>query len=159
MHFKMKKMILIIGALVVIVFLLFKYNDHLPPRTPLKIARIQSGLDIPKDIQIIDFKEEYSFSGEGFIYVLLKLDDKDLDYVTKECIKNKYSKLTIDNLVTDKLIHSDTKEYGYTVYDKDITSIKEGYYKLNAIDLNKRDFTITVIDEQKKELIIYISIP
>lgn len=156
----MKKNILIIGVsiLVVIVFLIFKYKDHLPPRTPLKIARIQSGLDIPQGIQIIDFKEEYSFNGEGYIYVLLKLDGKTLQDIIKECIKKRYIKLTIENLVEDKFIQPNS-EYGIKLYDKDITSIKKGYYKLNAIDLNKLDFRITVIDEQKKELIIYINIP
>lgn len=154
-------MILIIGVLILvtIIFVIFKYNDYLPPRTPLKIARIQSGLNLPKDLQIIDFKEEYSFNGEGFIYILLKFDNKTLESVIKECIKEKYSKLTIDNLVAEELIHFDTKKYGYTIYDKDITLIKEGYYKLNAIDLDNGDFTITVIDEQKKELMIYVSIP
>lgn len=156
-----KRMWLIIGSIffVIVIVVYYSFYDHLPPRTPLKIARVQSGLDIPKDVQVADFKEEYSFSGEGFIYVLIRLDEKTMNNIIQKCIKEKYSKLTIDNLIADKLIHPATKEYGYKIYDKDITSIKEGYYKLNAIDLNKLDFGITVIDEQKKEVIIYISTP
>lgn len=158
---KMKKrMWLIIGSISVLVIVgYYAFYDHLLPRTPLKIARNQSGLDIPNDIQIVNFKEEYSFNGEGFIYVLLKLDEKNMNSIIEKCIKQKYIKLNIENLINDKLIHTETKKYGYKIYDRDISSIQEGYYKLNAIDLDKLDFSITVIDVQKKELMIYISIP
>lgn len=156
----MKNKMVIKGALflVILFFLFFKYKDHLPPRTPLKIARIQSGLDIPKNVEIIEFKEEYSFNGEGYIYILLKLHENNLHDIIKEIKKEKYKKLTYENLVTDKFIER-VSGYGIKLYDKDINSIKDGFYKLNSINLNKLDFQITVIDLQKKELIVFVNLP
>lgn len=151
--------ILLIAISLIVLLLGYFFRDHLPPRTPLKIARLQSGLDIPNSVQIIEYKEEYSFTGEGFIYVELKFNKEEFDKVFINSHKNGYKKLILKNLILDKLIYSQTKEHGYTVYNLDITKIKNGYYKLNARNLDNLDYGITVIDFQKKHLIVYISIP
>lgn len=56
-------------------------------------------------------------------------------------------------------MQSTGKERGCTVYGKDITLIKEGYYRLEKGDLAKRDFTISILDKHKKEITVYVSIP
>jgi hypothetical protein len=157
----MKKIILIISTFVlaVIILLFYNYKDYLPPRTPMKIARVESGLEIPQNIQIIDFKEEYSFTGEGYVFVLMKFNDIALDDVMHECINKRYKKISIENLMIDKLINPNNKDYGFVINSKKITTINDGYYKLNAKDLNKRDFSIVIIDKKKKELIVYVSFP
>lgn len=73
----MKKMTIALSVVIITasVFVILKYLDYLPPRTPLKIARMQSNLNIPHDARVIDFKEEYSFTGEGYIYILMGLND------------------------------------------------------------------------------------
>jgi hypothetical protein len=48
---------------------------------------------------------------------------------------------------------------GNNKYLRKITTINDGYYKLSAKDLNKRDFSIVIIDKKKKELIVYVSFP
>lgn len=156
----MKNKRLIKGALFLLIlfFLYFKYSDHLPPSTPLKIARIQSGLVIDRNVKIIEFKEEYSFNGEGYIYVRLKLHENNLHDIIKVMEKEKYKKLTYENLVKDKFIERDSG-CGIKLYDKDINLIKDGFYQLNFIKMNKLDFQITVIDLQKKELIVFVNLP
>lgn len=154
-----KHKILLIAISLIVLLLGYFFRDYLPPRTPLKIARLQSGLDIPNSVQILEYKEEYSFTGEGFIYVELKFNKEEFDKAFINSHKNEYKKLIIKNLILDKLIYSQTKEHGYKVYNLDITKIKNGYYKLNARNLDNLDYGITVIDFQKKHLIVYISIP
>ncbi len=144
---------LIKGALflVILVFLFFK-KDYLPPRTPLKIARIQSGLDIPKNVQIIEFEEEFNFTGEGFNYILLKLNKNNLHDIIKEIKKENFKKLTRENLVKDghNLI---------SLHGKDINSIKNGFYKIDLEHSDEMCIMITIVDLQKKEIIVYTEFP
>lgn len=154
------QMWLFIGSVVCIATAIgaFTYRDYLPPRTPYKIARIESNLRISKDFKVKDFEENYSFSGEGFVYVVFKLDDQQIESVIQECQKNNYKVLNTINLINDGFLSSDPN-YGIGLHKKNIRDIKEGYYQLKAKDLKNMDFSITVLDKANKELIIYVSIP
>jgi hypothetical protein len=156
-----KGMWLIIGSILCVIIGIgyYIFYDNLPPRTPLKIARLRSGLDIPREMKIADFKEVYSSTGEGEIYVLLKMDETTLENIVQKCKQGNYKKLTVENLLADKLIDASTMGFGYNIHGKDITLIKEGYYRLEAYNLMEMDFCITVLDVEKKELIIYVSFP
>ncbi len=155
---KNKTVVNITFLLAILSFLFFMFNDHLPPRTPLKIARIHSGLSIPPNAKTIKFKEQYSFTGEGYMYLVLKLNDNNLVDIIREIKKEKYKQLMYENLMTDKLIDRVTG-CGIKLYDKDITEIKIGFYRLNAGITNMKDFQITVIDFQKKELTVFVNFP
>ena len=136
----------------------YVFSDYLPPRTPLKIVRLKSGLKVPKSIQVLDFEENYSLTGEGYEFVVIKLNKDDVNSIMHECICKKYKKLTIDNLVKDGFIDRNP-EFGIILPKKDIRSINEGYYQLNVTDLQQMDFSITILDMDKGELIIYVSFP
>ena len=154
-----KKMWLIIGILFCVVVSIGYniFSDHLPPRTPLKIARLRSRLDIPKETQLADFKEVYAFTGEGEMYVKFKLDDTNIDNIITQCKKKNYKKLTVKNLIIDKLIDIGSLKHQYFIQGNDITLIKEGLYQLEAINMNEMDFCITILDVEKKQLIVYVS--
>ena len=152
---------LIIGILFCVVASIgyYIFSDHLPPRTPLKIARLRSGLDIPKEAQLADYKEVYAFNGEGEIYVKFKIDDTNVDNIIMQCKKKNYKKLTVKNLIIDKLIDVGSLKHQYFILGKDITLIKEGFYQLDAVNLNEMDFCITILDIEKMQLIVYVSFP
>lgn len=92
------------------------------------------------------------------MYLVLKLNDNNLVDIIREIKKEKYKQLTYENLMTDKLIDQVTG-CGIKLYDKDITEIKIGFYRLNAAITNMKDFQITVIDFQKKELTVFVNFP
>ena len=152
------KRILIATVLGLLIFLAFILKDYLPPRTPIKIARIQSGLNIPMSSKVIDFKEDYTFNGEGQIEIKLELDSLDLNTITKECLESDFKELTIDNLIADGFLDTNP-QFGFFMPNTDLRNINDGYYKLRAIDLKKLDFTITVLNLDKNELSIWTLIP
>lgn len=143
---------------VILIIGYYVFSDYLPPRTPLKSVRLNSGLKISRDIQVLDFEENYSSTGEGSEFVVIKLNKDEVSSVMQECINKKYKKLTIDNLVKDGFLDRNP-EFGISLPKKDIRSINEGYYQLNANDLEQMDFGITVLDIDKGELIVYVSFP
>jgi hypothetical protein len=157
----MRKMTIALSVVIITasVFVILKYLDYLPPRTPLKIARMQSNLNIPHDARVIDFKEEYSFTGEGYIYILMGFNDAQFAEVATQSLPQGYRAVTIDNLVADGFMNSTGEEHGCMVHGKDITLIKEGYYRLKKGDLAKHDYTISILDKHKKEITVYVSIP
>jgi hypothetical protein len=65
------KIAVILFGIVLITFLLL--NDYLPPRTPIKVAKIHSGLRISKSATVIYFKEDYAFTGEGQVEMKIKI--------------------------------------------------------------------------------------
>jgi len=141
-----KNVIITIGLL--LLFFAYTYWDYLPPRTPLKIARIHSGLNISNKSQLVSFEEKYSFTGEGFIYIRFMLNDVEISRIIKECINKKYTILSEKNLLKDNL------SVGFKLRNKNIFDIKSGYYHLIG-NIKEISFTITVIDDVKNELIIY----
>lgn len=145
-----------IVLLVIMVFILAFFSCF-NKRTPHKIASEQSGLKLSKTIKILDFKENYSDTGEGFIYIVFGLTDKEFDNILKESINLNYKKLSVVNLVNDGFLDEDPN-YGLKLYNKDIRDV-EGYYKLTAKDLSSMDFSISVIDEVNSQLIVYVSFP
>lgn len=156
-----KKMWLVAGSLLcigaIIGYIIF-YN-WLPPRTPLKIAQVHSGLNIPRNVNVINFNEAYSFNGEGEIYILIKMNEETTQNIVKQCTKKLYKKLTIENLIADKLVAPSTIKDGYNIHGKDITAIENGYYRLVVTNLQEMDFKIVVLDIEKRELVVYVSIP
>lgn len=142
---------------IVLVAILF-LNDYLPPRTPIKVARIHSGLDISKSSTVINFKEDYSFIGEGQVEIKLKIANSDIEYLEKECLKSDFKELSIENLINSGFLDSNP-QLGFKMPNTDLRNIRKGLYKLNATDMEKLDFTMTVLDLDNNELSIWTLIP
>ena len=156
-----RKMWIFIGSLLCIALIVgyVCFYNYLPPRTPLKIARVQSDLQIPSKWELLDFKEEYSFNGEGEIYILFQMSEVEIENIIQESIGKKYKKLTQENLISDKLLNESTMKTGYNIHGKNLSEITNGYYRLEANNLNGMDFGLTVLNIEKMELIVYVSIP
>ncbi len=153
---KRKILFILVGVSVIVLFSLLFNQNYLFFRRPYRIARKQSKLNISSNIKI--FEEKYSFTGEGFIFIVFDLTEQELKSLILSCKKRNYKKLTVDNLIKDGFLESGSG-YGIRLYNKDIRKIKYGYYLLEARNLNSLDFGITVLDIKNKELIIYIIFP
>lgn len=149
----MKQLMWIINILMIMIAC-----NYLPPRTAYKSARTHSDLKILDSFKVLDYTEEYSHTGEGVINIVFQLSDSELETIIKSCKDKKYDRISIDNLVKDGFL-DENPEYGKSLFNRNIREINNGYYKLINRDLNKMNFTITVLDISKKELIIYVSIP
>ena len=154
------KIDLFIGGLVWVLCILgvIRYKDNLPPRTPYKIARVETQLTILNTFKVKEFEENYRINGSGLICIVFELNEKELENVVRECQKDKYKEVTIENLIEDGFLDSKT-EYGPFLYKRNIREIQEGFYQLKKNSLKNMDFTITVIDKEKRELIVYKNIP
>jgi len=157
---KMNKKIIIIGSFLMIVIAIgtYQFRNYLPPRTPYKIARIHTDLTILDSYKLITFNENYSLSGEGVIYIVFKLNNREFDNLVRDCQFKNYTDLTTNNLIKDGFLDPNP-EFGIRLYDRSIRDIGEGYYKLEAKDLKSMDFNLTILDIVKKELIIYVCFP
>ena len=57
---------------------LWAYPDFFPPRTPLKVAGLVSGLEISEDIKFKMLQDDWSPNGDGTTYVKATLSNKQL---------------------------------------------------------------------------------
>lgn len=71
----MKRSVLLGVALVVAMLAVAAWwnSDRLPPRRPYKIARVVSGLPVPKDARVIEFRDQWSGNGDGAVRIVLQL--------------------------------------------------------------------------------------
>jgi hypothetical protein len=150
------KIAVILFGIVLITFLLL--NDYLPPRTPIKVAKIHSGLRISKSATVIYFKEDYAFTGEGQVEMKIKIAKSDIEDLEKECLKSGFKTLTTDNLIESGFLDSN-HQYGFKIPNTDLRNINKGLYKLNATDMENQDFSITVLNLDNNELSIWTLIP
>ncbi len=63
---------LVVG-LVSLGVLTWRNSDHLPPRRPYKIARVVSGLPVPNNVRVLEFRDGWSGNGDGAVKVVLQL--------------------------------------------------------------------------------------
>jgi hypothetical protein len=144
----MKNKISLIGLLVIaIMVILYIINkDSLPPRTPHKVARLISGLSIPDDSKVLEFKDQWSnFNGNGYSYIVIRLDNNSFEKIYKEANEGDYRNLPI---VED--IYGPLK----TVSDKQTV----GVYKVSIDDESTMSFQGTVLSENDKSVMVYFSV-
>lgn len=53
---------------------LLYFNDDLPPRTPQKVARLITGLPLPRRARVLSFEDEWMLNGDGSAKIVLALD-------------------------------------------------------------------------------------
>jgi len=140
---KKRYFILVLGILILVV-VYFTYSDSFPPRTPLKVARLVSGLNIANETEFEMLEDDWAPNGDGTTYVKAKLTDKQLRELIEQAIQKKYENLPI------KVFSSDVH------IPLNIIEGKQGYYLLEVDKDDPRDYTLTIIDSDKKEMIAYI---
>ncbi|PZX56804.1 hypothetical protein [Algoriphagus chordae] len=144
----MKNRILIFPVLLVIALLItyMVYIDNLPPRTPQKVARIISGLSIPRDAEILEFKDEWNnFNGDGFSFIVLQLDNESFKEVYQES-----KSLQFDHLPLSDSIHGPLKDFS--------NKNKVGLYKVEIDNRKSMSFSGTLLSEKNNTIAVYIEI-
>jgi hypothetical protein len=140
-------LIIVIGLLVSLYFI---YKDHLPPRSPYKVARIVSELKIPKSSELIRFEENWnSFQGDGYSFIELSISESVYQKIEKVVLNKGYIKLPIKEAVKKSI--TDSNLY---VYLKEFP--ENGFFRLKQH--NDNSFDLVVLDTDTKKLYIYISV-
>ena len=144
----MNKRIFIIISCITIALITFYLImiDSLPPRTPQKIARIVSGLSIPRDADILEFKDEWSsFNGNGFTFCVLRLDSKSFNRIYQESKSLRFEALPLNDSIYGPLrVFSDGK--------------LSGLYKIEIDEKNSMSFSGTIICKESNTIAVYVAV-
>ena len=143
----MKKKIAALGAIILAVIAVYIfYQDSLPPRTPHKVARLISGLSIPDDSRVIEFKDQWNdLNGNGFSFIVIQLDDKSFNKIYQEARESDYKALPITEGVYGPL--------------KDISKKKvAGIYKVNFDDEATKSFNAAMLSNDDRRILVYFSV-
>lgn len=139
-----KRYYILFGGLILVFVAYFSYPDLFPPRTPLKVARLTSGLDISKELKFEMLQDDWAPNGDGTTLVRAKVSDKELSELIRQAIEKNYKRLPIKESSPDLSIPIG------------IADGMNGYYYLKQDNDDPRDYTITIIDTEKKEISAYI---
>ena len=121
------------------------FSDSLPPRTPLKVARLISGLEISNEVKFKMLQDEWSPNGDGITHIKATLTDKELSVYSKQSTLKGYNKLPFKETSP------------YLILPHGVTHRINGYYLFNQDKDAPRDYTFAIIDSQKKEMIVFIN--
>ncbi|SFH34637.1 hypothetical protein SAMN05421739_11257 [Pontibacter chinhatensis] len=103
-----------------------------------------SGLKISEGIKFEMLQDDWALNGDGTTHVKAKLTDKQLSDILKQASEQKYHALPI-------------LEKSYELFIPEaIADAENGYYQLKIDDDDPRDYTLTIIDSDKKEMTVYI---
>lgn len=143
----MKKSVIatvILLVLAVTVYCIF--SDSLPPRTPYKIARQISSLEVSNSFKVDEFADNLQGGSgvvpSGDLYIKFDLTDKQLSKIEKETTELNYKKLPIE---------------GFMYTPKFASKTTNGCYKLEKSKSDPLDFKLVVLDTETKKLHIYLS--
>ena len=89
-------------------------------------------------------QDDWAFNGDGTTHVKAKLTDKQLSGLVRQATERNYSTLPVLEKSSELFI------------PEGIADMENGYYKLEIDENDPRDYTITIIDTDKKEMTVYI---
>lgn len=142
------------------VFCIWKYWDYFPPRTPIKVARIISGLKLPSGLEPLIYDEGDTFTGEEFTFIVYKFDKLNLSEFTRMNSFEEYVKLPIIRNIPP--VPSEFYNYfsiefynqHYWPLRKDTLQHFNGRYKFEESE-NQKSYSLTIFDQIKSKLYIY----
>ena len=134
------------GLFLTFIVIYFFNEDSLPPRTPRKIARQISGLDISRQTELEKPIDVWAPNGDGEVLVKGKLTDNELNDLIRNAKQENFKTLPISNSLGQALIPDD------------LLKGKNGLYKLEIDQIDPRGYELTIIDIDTKELITYLSV-
>jgi len=140
------KIVVIICLIVVVVGSIYlMFQDHLPPRTPQKIARLLSQLPINRSANVKIFEDQWSeFNGNGASYIVLELDKNNFENVNQAARELGYRPLPIAENIYGPL--------------KDYMIDKQGVYRVLIDDEESMSFTGVVLSETDHSVAVYFAV-
>jgi hypothetical protein len=145
---KRRKVVFTIG-LAVVLFVVVGYfilRDSLPPRTPHKIARTLSTLQINDNFKVEKFKDNLKGGGSavpsGDLFIEFKLSEEQFLELKQQVQDAKYQQLPVKNFI----------------YTPDFaTNLEEGFYMLDESSPDPLEFKLIVLSEKDRRLYVYLS--
>jgi hypothetical protein len=142
------KKIIILGllAITIITILYVLLIDSLPPRTPQKVARLISGLSIPHNAKVLEFKDEWNdFNGNGFSFVILSLNEDSFNKIYHEAISLQFKSLPI-------------KEAIYGPLNNLCGRKTDGIYKIQIDSRAGTSFSGTILCKDEYKIAVYVAV-
>lgn len=157
----MKKIIIIFIIIVALGLVYLLFNKYMPPYTPTKTVKLMSGLKIPNNVVFEKDTSFYSFTGEGYAEIVLKLNNEQYEELLKKNDLSKFTELPIREKLPEalpegyfKYMQIDTLNKYYYSQEDTLNYEASGYYKFKEYEKNE-SFKITVIDKIKQKVLIY----
>lgn len=127
------------------VFILTSCSDLFFERTPLNIAKKISGLEIPENVKVLTFQDEWvEFNGNGYVYIEIKLPKNIYYHIKNDGLKGGYKQ--INNKITFPVI-----------LGKNFNKISRGIYKISDNKLES-EFEIVIFNDSHKIIYMYYSV-
>ena len=146
-----KKVILFLTTTMLLAFMSFWFSNYIPPFTPIKFARIVTGLNLPKDLKVVTDTNYYNFTGEGYAYLVFSTKGSSMKNILTKDILHDFSKLPIKQDIYG--IPNELERYTTNSFaEKVIENV--GYYKFTKFSKNE-SFDFVIIDETNELLIVY----
>ena len=134
------------GLLLLSTVIYFYKEDSLPPRTPRKIARLISGLSISRETKLEKSIDIWELNGDGKVLVKGFLTDEELTDLIQDAKTRDFK--TLPTRIN----------FGSPTIDNGLLERQNGFYKIEIDKDDPRDYHLTIIDVDKKELITYLSV-
>jgi hypothetical protein len=114
-------------------------------RTPYSITKALVGLEIKKDVSVIEYKDQWgSMTGDGVSFIIFKVQPNQLAEIKDSCKTKAFKALPIKESLPDNFIN-------HYVSPSDTI----GYYWLDIDKNDNRNYCIVVLSEVSNKLIVY----
>jgi len=114
-------------------------------RTPQSITKALTGLEINKDVSVIEFKDQWgSMTGDGMSFIVFKINTSQFQSIKDSCKAKIFKELPIKESLPDGFINH---------YLNPSDTI--GCYWLDIDKKDNRNYSIVILSEVSKRLIVY----
>ena len=140
-----KRHLVSIAAVVVCVGALYwALGDHLPPRSPRKVARLVTGLSIPPGAEVVSFNDQWNVFGDGLAEVEFALDPVSFETLKRQAAERGYRPLSAMSS-DDAFVRSQVGD-------------AEGLYRFNRTNKGA-GYELTVLNNQTRHLLVRVLAP
>jgi len=130
---------------IVLVFFISLFSCSTEERTPQSITKALIGLEIKKDVSVVEFKDEWgSMTGDGMSVIVFKLNTNQFESLKDSCKAKEFKVLPLRESLPDGYINH---------YLNPSDTI--GYYRLEVDKKDDRNYCIVILSEVSKRLIVY----
>ncbi|WP_144607604.1 hypothetical protein [Algoriphagus algorifonticola] len=137
--------IIFFGILIVVLAMYIFFYDSLPPRTPKKVARLISGLDVPSDSRVVKYEEQWNdFNGNGYSLIILSLEKEPFNKIYNRAKSLNFQELPI-------------KEVLYGPINSLLPEKSDGVYEIQFSDKENMSYSISLLNKADNTLLIYVA--
>ena len=113
-------------------------------RGPRRLAELHVGIDIPRSYKLLEFEDDWHINGDGKTLIIYSLTDVQLHELESKLMMRKYNSLPIMEELADNFI--------YNYLDRQLS---DGLYQLIIEGQDEHDYSLIVLDQKNRILLIY----